>query len=153
FPAITVPAAQTAYQNVSQAISGISIGSGLSGSLTVTLAVGHGALTLGTTNGLTVTGNGSGSGSLTGSTADLNAALPTLVYSSWRNFTGADTLSLTAGVGSISSQASVAITVLSIAQQATNLQAQVTALQSAGVLNLGQANSLLVKLNLQGNHG
>jgi hypothetical protein len=42
-------------------------------------------------------------------------------------------------------------TVLSIAQQDANLQAQVTALQSAGVLNKAQANSLLVDLNLKGN--
>ena len=50
-------------------------------------------------------------------------------------------------------QASVAITVESIAQEAANLQAQVSALQTAGVLNQGQANSLIVKLNLQGNNG
>ncbi len=31
------------------------------------------------------------------------------------------------------------------------LQAQVSALQTAGVLNHGQANSLIVKLNLKGN--
>jgi hypothetical protein len=42
----------------------------------------------------------------------------------------------------------VAITVMSIAQQATNLQAQVTALQNAGVLNRGQATALTAKLSL-----
>src|SRR5262249_1081711 len=45
------------------------------------------------------------------------------------------------------------ITVESPAQQAADLQAQVTALQAAGVLNQGQANSLIVKLNLKGNSG
>jgi hypothetical protein len=41
--------------------------------VTLTLAVGHGTLTLGSTSDRTVTGNGSGSVTLTGSTADLNA--------------------------------------------------------------------------------
>jgi hypothetical protein len=68
--------AQTAYENMSQAISGIRIGSGLSGNLTLTLAVGNSALTVGTTSGLTVTSNGSGSVTLTGTTA----ALASLVY-------------------------------------------------------------------------
>jgi hypothetical protein len=56
-------------------------------------------------------------------------------------------------IGSISSQASVAITVVSNAQHAANLQAQVTALQSAGVRNKGEVNALITKLNLKGNAG
>jgi hypothetical protein len=47
----------------------------------------------------------------------------------------------------------VAITVVSIAQQDANLQAQVTALRTAGVLNKGQANMLISDLNLKGNSG
>ncbi len=152
-PALTVPAAQTAYENVSQALSGISIGSGLSGSLTLTLAVGHGTLTLGSTSGLTVTGNGSGSVILTGSTANINAALATLAYQGSHNYSGADTLSLTLSAGGLSSQASEAISVVSIAQQDANLQAQVSALRTAGVLNKGQATMLISDLNLKGTRG
>jgi hypothetical protein len=44
-------------------------------------------------------------------------------------------------------------TVVSVAQLDAALQAQVTALQSAGVLNKAEANSLFVDLNLQGNQG
>jgi hypothetical protein len=44
-------------------------------------------------------------------------------------------------------------TVVSVAQLDATLQAQVTALQSAGVLNKAQANSLFVDLNPQGNQG
>jgi hypothetical protein len=65
---------------------------------------------------------------LTGRTANLNAALATLAYRDDLNFSGVDTLSLTAGAGAISAQA----TVVSIAQQASNLQDPVTALQRAG---------------------
>jgi hypothetical protein len=84
---------------------------------------------------------------------NLNAALATLVYCGVRNYSGGDTLSITASDGSVSATpASVAINVVSAAQQATALQAQVIALQTAGVLDKGQANSLIVKLNLKGNN-
>jgi hypothetical protein len=154
-PTISVPAAQTAYQNVDQPISGISIGDDPSATVTVTLNVNHGTLTLGTTTGLTiVNGNGTGAVTLTGTTANLNAALASLVYQGGHNYSGDDTLSLTAADSGLSAApASVALTVVSIAEQAANLQAQVSALQTAGVLNHGQANSLIVKLNLKGNNG
>jgi parallel beta-helix repeat protein len=154
-PTITVPAAQAAYQNVDQPISGIVIGDAPSATLTVTLSVNHGTLTLGTTTGLTtVTGNGTGSVTLTGATADLNAALASLAYRASHNYSGGDTLSLTATDSGVSATpASLALTVQSIAQEKANLQARVSALQTAGVLNQGQANSLIVKLNLQGNNG
>jgi parallel beta-helix repeat protein len=154
-PTITVPTATTAYQNVDQPISGISIGDAASATLTVTLNVSHGTLTLGTTTGLTtVTGNGSGAVTLTGTAAALNAALGSLVYRAGRNYSGGDVLSLTATDSGVNATpASVALTVESIAQQAADLQDRVSALQAAGVLNKGQANSLSVKLNLQGNDG
>jgi hypothetical protein len=44
-------------------------------------------------------------------------------------------------------------TVVSVAQQDANLQAQVTALQGAGVLTKAQANPLLIDLTLKGNQG
>jgi hypothetical protein len=153
YPTLTAPAALTAYEDISQAVSGVSIGTGLGGSVTVTLAVGQGRLTLGTASGLTVTGNGTGSLSLTGSTADLNAGLATLAYRGVLHFSGADTLSLAVSAGSLSAQASVAITVVSIPQEADNLCALVDSLYAAGVLNHGQENSLCQKLNLQGNNG
>src|SRR5262249_23733624 len=117
------------------------------------LAVGNGTLTVGTTSGLTVTGNGSGSVTLTGTTAALNAALASLVYQGSHDFSGADTLSLTLSAGGISSKTRVALHVVSIAQQDANLKAQVTALLNAGVLSTRQANTLLADLSLQGNNG
>jgi hypothetical protein len=50
-------------------------------------------------------------------------------------------------------QASVAITVQSVAQEAVSLQGQVNALSASGVLNEGHANAPDAKLNLQGNAG
>jgi hypothetical protein len=154
-PTIIVPAAQTAYQKVDQRIGGIVIGDAPSATLTVALAVSHGTLTLGTTAGLaTVTGNGNVTVTVIGTTAILNAAPATLVYRDIHNDSGGDTSSVTATDGGVSATpASVTLTVESIAQEAAALRAHVSALQSAAALNPGQANSLIVKLNLEGNNG
>jgi hypothetical protein len=149
-PTVAAPAALTAYEDMDKAVTGITVGDPDSGRLTVTLKVGHGTLTLGTTAGLTVTGNGSASVTLSGDIAALNTALATLFYRGGLNYGGADTLSLTASDGSLGTAGSVAITVKSAAQQAADLQAQVTALQSRGVLTPGLANKLTSKLVLRG---
>jgi Kelch motif len=69
-----------------------------SGSDTLTLAVGHGTLTLASTNGLTFqngTANDSSSVSVTGTLANLNAALSGLVYTPASNSPGSDSLGIT----------------------------------------------------------
>jgi hypothetical protein len=152
-PLLVVPGSQTAYEDVDKAISGISIGNAASGTLMVTLGVSHGTLTLGTTTGLSVAGNGSGSVTLSGSVAALNAALAGLLYRGSHNYSGSDTLSITVGNGSLSSSGSVAITVKSAAQQAADLQSLVNDLRDAGELSQGQANALSAKLNLKGGNG
>jgi hypothetical protein len=153
-PTVTVPAAaQSAFEDVDLPISGLAVNAPDGGDLTVTLSVSHGQLTLGTTAGLTVSGNGSGTVTLSGSVANLNTALASVVYRGSLNYFGPDALSLTAGDGRLSTTGSVAITVRSAFAQAADLQARVTALGTAGVLNKGQANALIVKLNLKGNNG
>jgi hypothetical protein len=65
------------------------------GDITVTLSVNNGRLTLFTQAGLTsVSGDGTGSVSLTGSAAEINAALNGLVYRGNLNFEGSDTLTI-----------------------------------------------------------
>jgi hypothetical protein len=152
-PAVTVPGDQTAFQNVDLALGGIRVADPDDANLTVTLGVSHGTLTLGTTAGLTVGGNGTSSVSLSGSQAALNAALPGLLYRGTLNYSGPDTLTVMASDGLETTSAGVAIRVKSLAEEAADLQAQVSALRAAGVLNQGQANSLLVKLDLQDNDG
>jgi hypothetical protein len=151
-PALALPGALTAYENVAQAITGITVGASQGDSLTVTLSVGDGTLTLGKAAGVTVSGSG-GSVTLAGGMNDLNAALATLTYLPTHDYSGTDALSVTVSDGSQSTSGSVAITVESPAQQAADLQARVAALQGPGGLNQGQANSLIVTLNLKGNNG
>jgi hypothetical protein len=83
--------------------------------------------------------------------ADLNG----LVFVPTLNFSGPVTFQYTASDGILfaTTPATITLQILSAAQQTAALQAQVDALQAAGVLNAGQANSLKVKLNLQGNNG
>src|SRR5262249_50894466 len=88
-----------------------------------------------------------------GSGADLTAALASLLYRGGLNYSGPDTLEIKVSDGSLSASGKEALTVKSAARQAADLQARVSALQTAGVLNQGQANSLIVKLNLKGNNG
>jgi uncharacterized delta-60 repeat protein len=152
-PTITSPGAQTGYEDVDVAVAGIRVADPDSTNLTVNLQVGHGTLSLATSAGLTVTGNGSGAVTLSGNVADLNAALASLVYRSSLNYNGTDVLNIAASDGSLSAGGSLAITVKSAARQAADLQARVAALRDAGVLNRGQANSLTVKLNLNGTAG
>lgn len=150
-PTLTVPASQTGYEDVDLALSGITVGDPNGGNLTVTVSVSRGKLTLGTTTGLTVTGNGTGAVTLSGSIANLNAALASLVYRGNLNTSGNDVLNLTVSDGSLSTSDSVALTIKSAAQQATDLKARVSDLKTAGVLRPWQARLLNVWLDLKGN--
>ncbi len=79
----------------------------------LTLSVSHGTLTLITTTGLTVTGNGTASVTLSGTLASLSNDLPSLTYTPTGGYTGSDKLSLadTDTSDSLTGTASVAITV------------------------------------------
>ncbi|HET6328177.1 MAG TPA: hypothetical protein VFG04_26065 [Planctomycetaceae bacterium] len=82
----------------------------------LTLSVSHGALTLGTTTGLTVGGNGTASMVLTGSLSSLNSDLASLTYTPTANYIGPDTLNLsdTDTGDSLTGTATTAITVHSL---------------------------------------
>ena len=84
-------------QNTTASVNGLSV-SDVDGGTSVeqlTVSVGHGGLSLSTTTGLTGDLNGSdGSLTLTGSLANINAALGTLKYTPGTNYSGGDTLHL-----------------------------------------------------------
>jgi hypothetical protein len=146
-PSVSVPE-QTVFENVDQALGGISVSG--DGNLSVNLAVGAGTLTLGNASGVTVQRNAPGSVTLSGNADALNAALAALTYRGNLDFSGLDTLTVTLTDGTSTYAASVSINVNSAEAQAANLQGLVEAL---GVLNQGQANSLLAKLDLTDNNG
>ena len=65
-----------------------------SGTVTATVSVLHGTLTLGSTTGVTVTGNGSASVQLTGVPSSVNNALDGLVYQPTPAYSGPETLTM-----------------------------------------------------------
>ena len=65
-----------------------------SGNVTVTVGVAHGTLTLGSTVGVTVTGNGTASVQVTGVPSSVNNALDGLVYAPTSGYSGPDTLTM-----------------------------------------------------------
>jgi T1SS-143 domain-containing protein len=96
-PVNTVPGTQTTAEDTSLAITGLSIADvdAGSGSVTVTLAVTNGTLTV-TGGTATIAGSGTGSVTLTGTLAQINATLAANVsYLPSANFTGASTLTMT----------------------------------------------------------
>jgi|GEM_PF-855504 len=89
--------AETATLNEDSSItlSGITVSDTDSTSLTVKISSSHGNLSLGSSSGLTISGSGTHSLEITGSSADLNAALATLTYTADANWYGNDPLTIT----------------------------------------------------------
>ncbi|WP_229676226.1 beta strand repeat-containing protein [Polaromonas eurypsychrophila] len=97
-PINTVPVAQTSTEEASKAITGLSISDatdGNSGSMTVTLAMTNGTLTV-TGGGATITNSGTSSVTLTGTVAQINATLAfNVTYVPTLDFHGNATLTMT----------------------------------------------------------
>ncbi|MFO0939086.1 MAG: right-handed parallel beta-helix repeat-containing protein [Gemmataceae bacterium] len=150
-PTLSVPGSQTVYEDEDLLIDGISIEGGAPGDFTVTLNATQGTLIVDDTN-VVVTNNNTGSVTVTGTSANINAALATLVYNG--NSAGSDELSITAtDSGGKQASSSIAINVLSVADQLEILRNEVRALKDDGTLNKGKATALLASLNLKGNKG
>jgi hypothetical protein len=115
-PSNTAPAATlTVNEDTSLALTGgntISVSDPDNQSLTVTLTAANGTVTLGSVTNLTVTGtNGSGSVAISGTIADVNAALATLSYKGNANYFGADTVTVDSFDGIAHTQSTIHITV------------------------------------------
>ena len=94
----TVPSAQTVNEDTALAISGLSINDvdvG-SGNLTTQLSVANGTLNLSLAGGASISAGANDSGTLTlsGTQAQINAALATVIYQGNLNFNGADNLQI-----------------------------------------------------------
>ncbi|MGE8501468.1 MAG: retention module-containing protein [Pseudomonas sp.] len=116
-PVNTTPGAQTLAEDGSKTFSlltGNSIAvSDVDGDrLTTTLSVEHGVLTLGPLkNGITFSGNGTGSITLSGSPAAISAALQGLKYVPAANYNGQDTLTISTSDGALSDTDSITLNI------------------------------------------
>ncbi len=116
-PVNTVPGAQTVNEDTSLSISGVSVND-VDGNLSTTqLTVTNGTLNVSLAGGATISSGANGSATLTlsGTQAEINAALASISYQGNANFNGFDTLTVlsTDGNGVTDSDA-VAITVSSV---------------------------------------
>ena len=121
-PVNTVPGAFSTATGVDHAIAGLSVNDVDATSMTTTLHVDHGTLAVAAIGGVTVAGSGTGTVTITGSVAQIDAALSAannVLYHSTAGFIGADQLTMTSndggGTGSggpLSDTDTVAITVL-----------------------------------------
>src|SRR6185503_7852993 len=116
-PVNTVPGAQTVSEDATLSIAGVSVND-VDGNLAATqLTVTNGTLNVSLAGGATISGGANGSSTLTisGTQAQINAALASLSYQGNANFNGADTLTVlsTDANGATDSDA-VAITVTSV---------------------------------------
>ncbi len=150
-PSITAPATATTLENNSLIFSSnaISVADSAAGgnSDSLSLSVAHGTITLSTTNGLAFTAgsNGSGSFTVTGTVANLNAALNNLTYAPAANYTGSDSLaiSITDPGDSESASKSVAISVNAYSPPAVTAPGSATAPEN-GSLVFSSSNSISV---------
>ena len=95
----------------------------------MSLSVSHGTLSLSTTTGLTVTGNGTASVTLTGLLSNLNSDLFTgLTYTPTANYTGPDTLNISDKdtISNLTGTGSVSITVKPLAPSFSLLSTHAT---------------------------
>jgi hypothetical protein len=112
-PRNTVPGPQTVPEDTSQAIGGLSLISPGATTVSVTLSVTNGRLTVSLSGGATLSGGANGSGTLTlsGTLAQANAALATLLYQGGANYNGSATLTMLSGDGTSTDSDTVPITV------------------------------------------
>jgi len=114
-PLNTLPAAQTTNEDTATVITGVSVADVDSASLTTTLTVAHGTLGVVTGGGATIAGNGSGTVTLSGTAAQINAAVASITYTPVADFNGSDSLGVATSDGSLTTSSSVALTVTAVA--------------------------------------
>ena len=139
-PVNTVPGAQSADEDTSLAISGVSVADIDSSPLTTTLHVGHGTLNV-AASGASVTGANSGTVTLSGTAAQINIALAGLTYTGSANYSGPDTLSVQTTDGSLSDSDNVAITVNPVADAPTLIVSGSTPVAIAGEFRVNSQTS------------
>jgi VCBS repeat-containing protein len=111
-PVVVVPGPQTGTEDTPLAVPGISVSDPDGNIASVTLSVGNGVVSVSLAGGATVSGGGNGTATVTlsGSQPQLNLALASLSYQGNANYFGPDTLSVDATDGTLTTTATVAIT-------------------------------------------
>src|SRR5258705_502391 len=159
-PVNTVPAAQSVNEDGSltfsvangNAISIADVDAGAS-NVQVTLAVTNGVLTLAGTAGLTVSGNGTGTVTVTGTLANINTAINGLLFQPTGNFNGSANLTVTTndqgntGSGGAKTDVdTVAITVNAVNDAPVNTVPAAQSMNEDGSLTFSVANGNAISI-------
>ncbi|MBB5190871.1 VCBS repeat-containing protein [Silvimonas terrae] len=96
-PVNHLPSAPAGQEDTPLPITGVSISDvdAGNGTMSVTLGVAHGTLSMAAVAGVTITGQNSGTLTLSGTTTNINTALAGLIYLGNLNYNGSDTLTIT----------------------------------------------------------
>ncbi len=114
-PEVTVPeSALATSEDTDLVISDVSVADADGDNLDVSLDVSNGTITLAQTTNLTVSGDGTGSVTLSGSAADINNALSGMIYRADSNYNGSDTFTIAADDGNTIASESVGVQVTSV---------------------------------------
>lgn len=112
-PLNTIPTGlQTTSEDAPKTITGISVADD-SPSITTTLTIGNGVVSVNTTGGANVTGNATGTVTISGTPAQVNAALTNVVYTPTADFFGFSVLQIVTTDGTLSDSDTISIQVTS----------------------------------------
>ena len=121
-PVNTLPAAQVTSEDTNKVISGVSVADVDNASLTTTLSIpaGSGTLSVVTGGGATITNNATGTVTISGTAAQINAAIASITYTPTADYnTGSPAapinLTVATSDGSVTTSGTVAITVTPVA--------------------------------------
>ena len=136
-PVNTAPISKTLAANTSASISGVSVDDVDSDTVTTTVSALNGKVTVGTGDGATISNNNTSSVTISGTLAQVNAALAALVYAGNAGYSGSDTLTIVTSDGSASDTDTVAITITAPPRVAAT-DIQLTPVLPAGSVNFNQ---------------
>ena len=110
-PVNTVPGAQTTPEDTAKVISGVSVVDVDGDPLTTTLTIANGTASVTAGGGATIAGNGSNTITISGTAAQINAALTGLTYTNTPDYNGVAQITVATNDGTVTTTNTIGITV------------------------------------------
>ena len=114
-PVNTVPGAQTTPEDTALPISGVSVADVDGDPLTTTLTITNGTAAVTAGGGVTISGNGTSTITLSGTAAQINAALTGLSYTNTPDYNGLAQITVATNDGTVTTTDTIGITVTPVA--------------------------------------
>ncbi|WP_158271648.1 Ig-like domain-containing protein [Limnohabitans sp. 2KL-1] len=135
-PVNTVPGLQTTLEDINKVITGLQVSDTDAGTstMTVTLSVTNGAITLLPSDGVSIATNNTGSVQLTGTLSAINALLAAqnaVTYKPGANYSGTATLTMTSSDGTLSDSDTVTVNIAAVNDAPTGASNTITLLEGS----------------------